>query len=157
MKKLIAPLLLSIILPANVQADPISTDNRGTWTRSGQCQDAQRIVIAKDNVTLMDGAKKKVLREAEESVWNGTRLINAAPTNADASDAIAFSASLEERDGEMTLQTKSLGEADKAFDGTYRRCKAETQTASRTRLQKQVSRKPSATPVWPSTLLGGLY
>ena len=152
--KLILSALLLLGAATSALADEIAKDHRGTWTMSGRCTDAKRIIIGADAITLMDGPKKQILRAGDESVWNGARLINASRDAHDKSETIAFSARLSENDGQTILQTQDLGEAEKTFEGSYRRCASETQTAARAKAKSQTR---TAAPAWPSNVLGGLY
>lgn len=152
---------------AIAQADEISSAHRGTWTESGDCQQARRIIIGEKSITLVEPGRARVLTDGDEAVFKGETLINASlPAKKEEDPVLAFSARLVEQEGELRLVTEGL-ENGGGFAGAFKRCKpvATTRTAVRSN-PKPPPRRTAATRVTPApqphyypagTLLGGLY
>jgi hypothetical protein len=155
---------------ACAQAGEISSDHRGTWTESGDCQQARRIVIGEKTITLVDAGRARTLTDGDEAVFKGVTLINASlPAKKEEDPVLAFSAKLVEQDGDVTLVTEGLEDGG-GFSGTFKRCKpaaTATHTASRdkpraaarkTAVTRTTRQAPYPAYAYPAgTLLGGLY
>ncbi len=141
------------------QAGEISSVHRGTWTESGDCKQARRIVISERTIMLVEPGRQRRLTDGDEAVFKGETLINASlPAKKEEDLVLAFSARLVEQDGEMILITEGLEDGG-GFSGAFRRCK--TETPSRTAAKEKT--KPAAPRLEPTdayrakALLGGLY
>lgn len=155
----IALACLAIAAPlACAQAGEISSDHRGTWTETGDCQLKRRIVIGEKTIKLVEPGQQRVLTDGDEAVFKGETLINASlPSKSEEDPVLAFSAKVVNDDGDLKLVTEGLENG--GFSGTFKLCKEPMKSATaKASSRRGVATRTSPRYVYPQgTLLGGLY